>query len=72
MPNRLLMASSFAEDQTVDVRKLDRATALARIEEAWKTVETRNYRRLNVLVNHSDDVQSRKDSNFQLMENLEK
>ena len=71
---RLLSRPSMilSEDRTVDVRKLDREAALQRIEEAWKTVEDRNHRRLNVLVKHDDDVQSRSDSNFHLMEDLEK
>lgn len=62
----------MAEDRTIDVRKLDRETALARIEEAWKTVENRKHRRLNVLVDHDDEVQLGKDSNFRLIEELEK
>lgn len=62
----------FTEDRMVDVRKLDRETALQKIEEAWKTVENRKHRRLNVLVNHDDDDQMKNHSNFHLMEDLER
>ena len=61
------------EDRMIDVRKLDRETALQKIEEAWKTVENRKHRRLNVRVNHDDEADQMKNhTNFHLMEDLER
>ncbi|EJD03193.1 uncharacterized protein FOMMEDRAFT_140900 [Fomitiporia mediterranea MF3/22] len=65
------ISESF-DDSTVDVRDLDRETANSRIQEAWKLVEKKHQRRLNVLVRHDDDeLRSGKDSTFHLMEDLE-
>ncbi|KAL5528187.1 hypothetical protein ACEPAF_7323 [Sanghuangporus sanghuang] len=66
--------SETYDDSTVDVRELTREDAIARIEEAWRHVEKRRHRRLNVRVRHDDDeLQSsaRKNSTFHLMEDLE-
>lgn len=71
---KLTASSLVADDSTVDVRDLDRDGAISRIEEAWKVVEKKRHRRLNVLVRHDDDElqTSRKNSTFHLMEDLEK
>ncbi|THH04498.1 hypothetical protein EW145_g5484, partial [Phellinidium pouzarii] len=61
------------DDSTVDVRNLDREAAIERIEEAWKNVEKKRHRRLNILVRHDDDeLQTKKNSTFNLLESLEK
>ncbi|KAI5123884.1 hypothetical protein M0805_005701 [Coniferiporia weirii] len=64
--------SDSINDSTVDVRDLDRETTIECIEEAWKVVEKKRHRRLNILVNHDDEgPQTKKSSNFHLLEDLE-
>ncbi|KAH8119164.1 hypothetical protein DFH11DRAFT_426628 [Phellopilus nigrolimitatus] len=64
--------SESIDEHTVDVRDLDREPAIELIEEAWKGVEKKHHRRLNILVRHDDDeLQSKKNSTFHLLEELE-
>ena len=46
--------------------------ALMRVEEAWRPVERKRHKRLNVLVRHDDEAdQSQNGITFRLMEALE-
>ncbi|PAV18924.1 hypothetical protein PNOK_0576700 [Pyrrhoderma noxium] len=59
-------------DPAVDVRGLEVEEALMRVEEAWRPVERKRHKRLNVLVRHDDEAdQSQNGITFRLMEALE-